>query len=398
MRQFKHGYYFRANAQAAAKIYPWDKKLKSSAICDKLFALAAGFLYSTKERVNTEELKPARWYVLKNRQRLFIFAILFILLIIAPVILNIYYNFLLEPVSKETTIESKFFVIRPGTPVVNISYDLKEDGLIKNSLAFRLLVAQMGIGKNIQAGDFRISPSMSSREIANQLTHGAVDIWITLPEGLRIEEQATIIEEKLKFGSNDTYQFDKNEFIKLAEEGYMFPDTYLIPKDATANFVVKKLRETFNIKVNESLIISASQNDLSETELINLASIIERESKTPEEKPIIAGILINRLENGIALQVDATVQYAKGYDSAQNTWWPQVTTADYDSVNSPYNTYLLPGLPPKPISSPGLASIKAAASPADTEFLYYLHDKNGNIHYAKTYEEHNDNIQQYLLQ
>ena len=332
----------------------------------------------------------------KNSKRLFIFAVLFIALIITPVFLNIYYNFLLSPVSPKTSVQSKFFVIRPGTPVVNTSKNLKSEGLIKNSLAFRLLVAQMGIGKNIQAGDFRLSPSMSSREIASQLTHGAVDIWVTLPEGLRVEEQAAIIEEKLKFGQNDSYQFNKNEYIKVAEEGYMFPDTYLIPKDASTKFVADKLRQTFDLKVNESIFTGAKAKNLTKSQLVTLASLIEREAKTSEEKPIVAGILINRLNAKIALQVDATVAYAKGYDSAQNTWWPQVSTQDYQTIKSTYNTYLSTGLPPGPIASPGLESIRAAANPADTEYLYYLHDSEGNIHYAKTIDEHNKNIQEFL--
>jgi len=254
----------------------------------------------------------------------------------------------------------------------------------------------MGISKNIQAGDFRLSPAMPSRQIAQELTHGVLDVWITLPEGLRIEEQATKIEKELKFAANDVYSFDKNEFIKLAEEGYMFPDTYLIPKDATAKQVVQKLRATFDQKVDVS-ILEDRKNNLSPEEIVILASLLEKEAKTDEEKPTIAGILVNRLKAGTALQVDATVQYAKGYDFAAKTWWPQVTVDDYKSVKSPYNTYLNPDLPPGPISSPGQQAISAAANPADTQYMFYLHDPSGKIHYATTAQEHNKNIQEFLL-
>ena len=255
----------------------------------------------------------------------------------------------------------------------------------------------MGIGKNIQAGDFRLSSSMSSREIASELTHGAIDIWVTLPEGLRIEEQAKLIEEKLNFSSNDMYQFKKIEFIEIAEEGYMFPDTYLIPKDATASDVADLLRTTFDQKVDSSVFSNGRKNGLTENQLITLASIIEREARREDEKPIISGIITNRLRDGIALQIDATVQYAKGYDDVNQTWWSQITTADYQSVKSAYNTYRNPNLPPGPISNPGLESINAAASPQETPYYYYLHDSDGNIHYAKTIDEHEQNIQDYLL-
>lgn len=329
------------------------------------------------------------------KKNLLIFAALFILLIVTPVLLNVYYNFLLKPVSTKAS-EDKIFVIAPGTPVVTIAQNLKQQGLVKNSHAFRFMVDRMGIGKNIQAGDFRLSPSMPSKEIAEELTHGAIDVWITFPEGLRAEEQAEIIQEKLKFGSNDSYQFDKNEYTKIAEEGYMFPDTYLIPKDASAKDVASLLRNTFDEKVLAETLKSTT-TELTPNQIITLSSIVEREAKTKEEKPIIAGILTNRLNEGMALQVDATVQYAKGYDEDKKTWWPQVTTDDYKSVKSLYNTYLRAGLPPGPISSPGLDSIMAVISPQDTEYFYYLHDTDGNVHYAKTGEEHNQNIEQYLL-
>lgn len=332
----------------------------------------------------------------KNKKRIIILSTIFVFLIIAPVILNIYYNFLLKPVSANSQ-ESKIFVIGPGTPVAEIAQNLKDEDLVKNSIAFRFLVSRMGIGKEIQAGDFRLSPSMSSQEIAQELTHGAIDIWITFPEGLRIEEQAEILEKNLKSAVNDVYQFDKNRYIQIAQEGYMFPDTYLVPKDATAVDVATLLRNTFAGKVDASIFAAGRKNNFTENQLITLASLIEREANTSEEKPIIAGILINRLRNGIALQVDATVQYVKGYSDDQDTWWPQITQADYQSVKSSYNTYQIAGLPPGPIASPGLDSIQAAANPELTDYLFYLHDQEGKIHYAETIDEHNRNIQQYLL-
>ena len=330
---------------------------------------------------------------MKNRKFL-IFVLLFILLILSPVVANVYYNQLLKPVAQEQS--EQIFVVKPGQPIIQIGQNLEEAGLVKNAFAFRLLIAQMGIGKSIQAGDFRLSPHMSSREIAGSLTHGAIDIWITIPEGQRLEEIADTVEAKLKTKDNENYQFDKKEFVKGAKEGYMFPDTYLIPKDTTADLVVQRLMLTFEEKVGDSLLEKGSKYDLTPQEVIILASLIEREAKSNEERPIIAGILLNRLNAQIALQVDATVQYAKGYDAASDSWWPQVTQDDYRQVKSPYNTYLRVGLPPAPIANPGLDAIRAAANPQDTDYLYYLHDSEGKIHYAKTSEEHNKNIQDYL--
>lgn len=327
-------------------------------------------------------------------KRLPIFILLFIILITTPVILNLYYNFLLKPVSPNET--TQIFVIKPGQPVIQIATNLKAANLVKNALAFRLYVAQSGIGKTIQAGDFRLSPNLSSKEIAKELTHGAIDVWITFPEGTRVEEMADIIDKKLNSAQNENYQFDKKEFIAQATEGHMFPDTYLIAKDATAGDIATRLQTTFDEKVDRKTLQKGAKNNLTEDQVVTIASLLEREARSNEERPIIAGILLNRIAAGIPLQVDATVQYAKGYDSADNTWWSQVTQEDYTQVKSLYNTYLHVGLPPKPITNPGLDSIRAAAEPSDTPYMFYLHDADGKIHYAKTSAEHQKNIQKYL--
>ncbi len=332
--------------------------------------------------------------MIKFSKKTIIFAVVFLLLVLTPVALNQYYSYLLAPPAPKNQ-EETLFIVTPGQPLETIAQNLEKKKLIKSAFAFRLLIAQMGIGKSIQAGDFKMAPNMTARDIAKELTHGAIDIWVTLPEGLRVEEQAERIEAKLKFGQNDQYKFDKKQYIKIAKEGYMFSDTYLIAKNATAADVAARLSETFSEKVEQS-ILDKAKSELSNEEIITLASLIEKEAKTSEEKPTIAGIIVNRLNAGIALQIDATVAYAKGYDSAKNSWWGEVTTDDYKTVKSPYNTYLKPGPPPGPIANPGIDSIRAALEPADTPYLYYLHDSEGRIHYAKTIEEHNQNIQNFL--
>lgn len=316
-------------------------------------------------------------------------------LILAPIALLKYYDFLLTPPSNNNN-QNQIFVVKPGQPLTQIAQNLQKASIIRNAFAFRLLATQMGIAKNIQAGDYRFSPGQNAKDIAQTLTHGAIDVWITFPEGMRVEEQAAKISDKINTAENVKAQFNSDQYIKLAKEGYMFPDTYLIAKDAGAVDIAKKLKDTFDQKVDSRILEKGAKNNLTQYQVIILASIIEREARADEEKPIIAGILLNRQLAGIALQVDATVQYAKGYDAAKKTWWAPVSVSDYSTVKSPYNTYINPGLPPAPISNPGLASIRAAAEPADTPYLYYIHDTKGKVHYAKTIQEHNANIQKYL--
>jgi UPF0755 protein len=335
--------------------------------------------------------------MLKYRRRLTVFAVIFLVLIVFPFALNKFYNGQLAAVSSDPREPSQLFVVKPGQPVAEIAQNLQKENLIKSALAFRLLVARMGVSKNVQAGDFRLNRAMPARQIATELTHGIIDVWVTLPEGLRVEEEADKIASSLKFTGNDVYQFDRGQFIKIAREGYMFPDTYLIAKDATAAEVAQKLQATFDQKVSKDILTSGAKNNLSASGVIILASLVEREAKTDAEKPQIASVILNRLKADMPLQVDATIQYAKGYDATKKTWWSQVSTADYRSVSSPYNTYTIQGLPTGPISNPGLASIMAAASPAETDYYYYLHDSQGQIHFAKTEQEHNRNIQQFLL-
>jgi len=282
--------------------------------------------------------------------------------------------------------ESIVFVVQKGSGLKEIAGKLEEAKLIKNRIIF-FLYARLGKyeGK-IQAGDFRLSPSMNVKEIAGNLTHGTLDIWVTVTEGKRATEIAEILKEKIP-----TYNFSwKN--ILVSNEGYLFPDTYLIPKDTNIEMVVSQMKNNFEQKYSE---INTSNSKLTKTQIIILASLIEREAITNAEKPIIAGILLNRLNAGMALQVDATIQYAKGQNAINKKWWEPVTVQEYKSVISPYNTYLQPGLPPGPISNPGLEALRAAANPTDTDYLYYIHGKNGQIRYAKTLQEHNENIQRY---
>jgi len=290
----------------------------------------------------------------------------------------------LRPVSKTDT-SQKSFIVRKGAGIREISNNLKNEGLVRDSVIFFLLVKQQGLEKKIQAGSFRLSPSQSAEQIAKSLTIGTQDIWITVPEGKRAEEIAEILKESLPT-YNDTWLP-----ILIENEGYLFPDTYLFPKEATIELIVATMRNTFDSRFEEV----ENHTNLSPEEIVILASLIEREARHQEDRPLVSSVMHNRLKIGMALEIDATVQYAIG---TQNKWWPVLQDAARNiAPDSPYNTYRNTGLPPGPICNPGLAVMEAAANPADTDYLFYITDKTGTNRYARTNAEHNANIKKYGL-
>ncbi len=289
------------------------------------------------------------------------------------------------PVDRAKT-ETKIFVIRKGDGLNAIIKNLASESLIRNRIVFYIVVKQLGIEKSIQAGDFRLSPSMSAHDIAKTLTHGTLDVWTTVIEGLRREEIASVISKN--------FDIPEIEFIQRAPEGYLFPDTYLIPKTATAEMIVSIFQNNFENKFSG---ISKANTSLTKHQIVTLASLVEREVRRDEDRLTVANIIVKRMKNDWPLQIDAAVQYAAGYQPNEKTWWKKNLTLDDLAIKSPYNTYKNTGLPPGPISNPGLASLQAAANAnGSTQYWYYLSDTSGNIHYAETLEEHNVNIQKYL--
>jgi len=280
------------------------------------------------------------------------------------------------------------FRINAGDGVRAIAANLADENLIRSPTAFFVLIKLMGIERNLQAGEFRLNRSMDSRTIARELTHGSEDTWITTLEGWRNEEIAAALSKNL--------DIPESEFLKSAKLGYMFPDTYLVPQDATAGAIIEIFTAAFDKKVTAEMRADIRASGMTLNEVLTLASIIEREGHTDEDRPVIAGVLLNRLKAGWPLQADATLQFALGYQSQEKTWWKKTLYDEDKKVNSPYNTYANPGLPPGPISNPGIASIRAAVYPKTTPYWYYLHDPSGGVHYAVTLEEHNANIEKYL--
>lgn len=286
--------------------------------------------------------------------------------------------------------EPTIFVVQKGSSVSTIARSLENEKLIRSRLVFYLLVKAKGLEKRIQYGDFRLTRQMSAGEIANELTHGTTDVWVTIIEGIRTEEIAAILSKELNIPESVFLQEAVNK------EGYLFPDTYLLPKTISAAEVVKTLEDNFYQKVDKTVQEKLFSQNLSLEEAVILASLLEREAQSLEDKQMVAGILLNRLAINMALQVDATVQYALGYSSVEQTWWKKNLTTDDLKVESPYNTYLYPGLPVSPIANPGLESIQAVAEPIESDYLYYLTDNNGLMRYAKTHEQHINNIAKYL--
>lgn len=280
---------------------------------------------------------------------------------------------------------TKMFVINKGTSIRELGNKLKKEGLIRDPVVFFLYIKKNNLDTKIQAGDFKLSPNMKLSTIVDQLQHGSLDVWVTIPEGLRADEIADILQDKMP-----NYDESWRQTLRT-NEGYLFPETYLLPRDGDIDSIVGIMRKTFFDKVADLGLTSESPNL---NRIVTIASLIERESRHDDEKKIIASIIYNRLQIGMPLQIDATLQYVKG-KGANGKWWSVPTGAD-KKLDSPYNTYLNPGLPPGPIANPGYGSLAAAVHPGKSNYLYYIHDEHGTIHYAKTVEEHNKNVSQYL--
>ncbi|MEN8252974.1 MAG: endolytic transglycosylase MltG [Patescibacteria group bacterium] len=319
-----------------------------------------------------------------------IFIILFFIFLSLFLIFSIFIVSLFRPVSSDTL--SQRFVIPKGQAISIIGQRLQAQGLIKSSLAFRLIVRQHALANKIQAGSFDLSPNMSLGKIAIALTKGTEDLWVTIPEGYRVEEIAE---------SLDSYEeltlFNKAEFLDLAKysEGYLFPDTYLVPRQMDAEGLFNLFTDTFDKKVNLGLEKELENSDKSLEDILVMASIVEREAGGDKDQPQVAGILWNRIDIGMALQVDATLQYSKGYNKIQDSWWVPPLAVD-KKINSPFNTYMNLGLPPRPICNPGLSAMRAALDPTESDYLYYIHDRKGRIHFAETIDGHNANVNKYL--
>ncbi|GAB1475369.1 endolytic transglycosylase MltG [Bacillota bacterium] len=291
--------------------------------------------------------------------------------------------------------------IARGSVTKTIGQQLEATGLISDSLVFRVKSRLDGLDGKYQAGDYSLSPGMSMNEIMEMLLSGHSDTTrFTIPEGYDIRRTADTLESarlidrstfmrELAEGDFDYWFINDLGKGENRLEGYLFPETYEIYVTANEHDIIDKMLSQFNNVITDEHINRMKELGKDMNEVLVLASIIEREALVSEDRPVIAGVFLNRLKSGMPLQSCATVQYILGEQK------PVLSTAD-TQTESPYNTYLHTGLPPTPICSPGIESINAALWPVDTDYLYFLAKGDGSHVFSKTYEEHLRNKAKYI--
>lgn len=300
---------------------------------------------------------------------------------------------------------SKEVYIAPGSSVTTIAEQLQEDGVIRSDGAFKRYVQSNDLQNKLQAGTYVLNSNQSVAQIVSSLQNAtAQEVRVTIPEGFTVHDIDELLTEK---GLTQPGEFtecaqscDFSRFSFLPNEssldrggkveGYLFPDTYFV---STSQFEVQefmeRLLQTFEQKVVNAYTTEIEQSDYSVHQIITMASMVEKETRTDDERSVVAGILWKRLEEGITLGVDATVRYFTNKDTAP------LTRTDLDT-SSPYNTRNRQGLPPGPIANPSLESIEATLNPESSSYYYYLHGTDGQIRYARTNDEHNANKARYL--
>lgn len=252
-----------------------------------------------------------------------------------------------------------------------------------------MLAYKQSVVNKIQAGSFKLSPDSTIDQVLKTITTGGnYDYWLRIIEGQRVEEIKVDPPEAAAFGKEDFVNYFREK------EGYLFPDSYLVPINQSLAEMETTIKTNFEKKFTEAKE-GVGGNELNDQQILILASLIEREARLRVSKQMVAGILLNRLRAGMALQVDATVQYARDSKNKVADFWQPVKRNDL-AIVSPYNTYRNPGLPPGPICNPGADSIYAAFHPVETEYFFYITGNDHQMHYAKTLDEHNQNIARYL--
>lgn len=298
--------------------------------------------------------------------------------------------FFSAPQSEE---EKKVFIVNRNQTETQTLDKLKTQGLIKNKSTFRIILFLKH--NEIESGGYNVSKNMSAWQIAKKLAASPDMKWVVIPEGYRKEQIGEKMAETFSWSDEELEKWN-TVYTKMNVdyiEGTYFPDTYLIPVNENGLDMAKRMTRRFDEQFAPYITQFVQQN-IKWTTGLKLASIIQREAGGKDDMPLIAGILWNRLNQGMNLEIDATVQYARG--KIEDGWWMPIKASDITDIDSPYNTYKYKGLPPYPICNPGLGAIEAVLHPAETECLYYLHDSNRQIHCAKTFEEHKANIEKYL--
>ncbi|GIW13201.1 MAG: aminodeoxychorismate lyase [Tepidiforma sp.] len=305
------------------------------------------------------------------------------------------------------------FTLPQGASAGEVGRQLEQLGIIRSGRQFELLARLTGVQGSLSAGDYLLPARASALTVLDRLTvKEAVPVLrVTFPEGLRIEEMA-VLAEQAGFGPREEFLAAVSraqlppglaEYLPpgVGLQGYLFPDTYIMPVGSTMDDLVAYMIRTLDERFTPELRAGAAAHGLNPHEALTLASIVEREAVIPEERPLIAGVFYNRLAAGDRLGADPTVQFAVALDPESVRtygWWKkELTILDLEHP-SPYNTRLHPGLPPGPIACPGLASIEAVANPAETDYYYFVADAkkgDGSHVFAVTFAEHERNIALY---
>ncbi len=326
----------------------------------------------------------------------------FILIFILAIVFGIYFiNAVFAPAGD--SVKTVYFDIAEGESAKSIAKNLKAEGLIKSELIFTFYARLKGAGGKIIAGEHKLADNMNLRAILEELENNAGvsnEKKITLIEGWRADEigayleKQNLVSQKEFLAEIKTDQWrEQYDFLSgitaKTLEGFIFPDTYRVFKNAGADGIIKKCLANFDAKLTAAMRAEIKEQNKTIFEVITLASIVEREARTAEDKKMVADIFWKRLDKGIGFQSDATVNYITG----KNAMRPSLADLQIDS---PYNTYKYRGLPPGPIANPGLDAIMAAIYPRHNDYYYFINDSEGTTYYAKTYEEHRRNIEKYL--
>lgn len=298
------------------------------------------------------------------------------------------------------------FRIEHGESVNLIALHLEDAGLIKDASAFRYYLIYSGSDTNLQSGDFSIAPSLNAVEIAKILQDAnAKDVVFRIFAGWRLEEIAaglavsglpTTADEFLAAAANPAPGVIPTSLVNLRLthlEGFFLPGTYRFKRSTRVDDVIAAALQAFDTQVTDELRLAFTRQGLDLYQAVTLASIVQRESMVEDEQPTIASVFFNRLQKGMRLESDPTVQYALGYNTVQKTWWKNPLNLDDLKQNSPYNTYIYPELPPGPIDSPGLPALRAVAYPAQTPYLFFRAkcDGTGRHNFTTTFDEHLNN-------
>ncbi len=296
------------------------------------------------------------------------------------------------------------FVIPLGTGSAKIGAELEAQGFVRHAWAFDAVIIMRGLRGHLSPGSYTVSKSMNVWEVAGVLSGVPANVWVVIPEGLRKEQIADILAEKLAWSDAQKSEWIAKDTTRNwtapnapvdqnYSEGVYFPETYLIPLGEAPTTTARRMQSQFAEKFAPYAAEALKQNVRWPTAL-KVASLVQREAAGASDMPLVSGIIWNRLLANMPLDIDATVQYA--HDTATTGWWVPLKASSIRQLDSPYNTYLHAGLPPTPISNPGIAAIKAALFPEKTACLYYLHDPSGQIHCSATYAGQQQNIQKYL--